>query len=408
MAHDVSLTYARFDHMPPAALALTALLHVAVGLALYWISPLRPVESFENAIEVSMEAPAPLPPIPEAKPEAPPTPPPAASAPPSPPPSPPPPQAAPPTPTPAPTRPAPPMRLGLPPPAAEPSKDSRDVAGAEKPAPQATDIPTPDKTAQEGSREETRKEEPRQEAKEEPKPEPTPEARRAEPEPEPPPPQPQQQQALARPEPTPEPPPPPSPSLEQALPPLEAPPPPVTERDVPKPLPVPRPAPPQQAVRPPPPPPPPAPRPAPQPPAHTQPAPRPSPLGAPPARGAESQSAARPSSPTFQNPADRYGQKQAQEQYLWQVMRRISQFPYVPKDTGPVRTTGTVLTRVTIARDGRLLDVAIERSSGLPSLDSGVIETIRRASPYPPLPADITGDRHTFQLPVSFNFHQQR
>ena len=89
-------------------------------------------------------------------------------------------------------------------------------------------------------------------------------------------------------------------------------------------------------------------------------------------------------------------------------MRRISQFPYVPKDTGPVRTTGTVLTRVTIARDGRLLDVAIERSSGLPSLDSGVIETIRRASPYPPLPADITGDRHTFQLPVSFNFHQQR
>ena len=89
-------------------------------------------------------------------------------------------------------------------------------------------------------------------------------------------------------------------------------------------------------------------------------------------------------------------------------MRRISQFPYVPKDTGPVRTTGTVLTRVTIARDGRLLDVAIERSSGLPSLDSGVVETIRRASPYPPLPADITGDRHTFQLPVSFNFNQQR
>ena len=57
-------------------------------------------------------------------------------------------------------------------------------------------------------------------------------------------------------------------------------------------------------------------------------------------------------------------------------MRRISQFPYVPKDTGPVRTTGTVLTRVTIARDGRLLDVAIERSSGLPSLDSGVIEKL--------------------------------
>lgn len=58
MAHDVSLTYARFDHMPPAALALTALLHVGVGLALYWISPLRHVDPFEDVIEVSMEAPA--------------------------------------------------------------------------------------------------------------------------------------------------------------------------------------------------------------------------------------------------------------------------------------------------------------------------------------------------------------
>ncbi|WP_439610161.1 energy transducer TonB family protein [Reyranella sp.] len=408
MAHDVSLTYARFDHMPPAALALTALLHVAVGLALYWISPLRPVEPFENAIEVSMEAPAPLPPIPEAKPEAPPTPPPAASAPPSPPPSPPPPQAAPPTSTPAPARPAPPMRLGLPPPAAETSKNPQDVAGAEKPATQATDIPTPDKTAQEGSREETRKEEPRQEAKEEPKPEPTPEARRAEPEPEPPPPQPQQQQALAPPEPTPPPPPPPSPSLEQALPPLEAPPPPVTERDVPKPLPVPRPTPPQQAVRPPPPPPPPAPRPAPQPPAHTQPAPRPSPLGAPPARGAESQSAARPSSPTFQNPADNYGQKRAKEQYAWLVERRLAQFPYVPKEAGPIRQTGSLLLRLTVSREGRLIDVVLEKSSGLASLDSGVIETLRRASPYPPVPADIPGDRYTFQLPVNFNYNQNR
>lgn len=392
MAHDVSLTYSRFEHMPPAALALTALLHVGVGLALYWISPLRHVDPFEDAIEVSMEAPAPLPPIPEAKPEAPPVAPPA--APPAPPPAPPP-QATP-TPTPAPA--APPTRLGLAPPPAERSTDPRDVAGAENPSRQATDIPTPDKTPQDGPKEEAKKEEPAQEAREEPKPEPKPA-------PEPPP----QQQALARPEPAP-PPPPPPPSLEQALPPLEAPPPPVTERDVPKPLPVPRPAPPppQQAVRPPPPPPAPAPRPAPQPPAQAQQPPKPSPLAAPPQRGAEQQSAARQSSPTFQNPADNYGQKRAKEQYAWQVERRLAQFPYVPKESGPVRQTGSLLLRLTVSRDGRLLDVVLERSSGLSSLDAGVIETLRRASPYPPVPADIPGDRYTFQLPVNFNYNQNR
>lgn len=400
MAHDVSLTYSRFEHMPPAALALTALLHVGVGLALYWISPLRHVDPFADAIEVSMEAPAPQPPIPEAKPEEPPVvPPPAASAPP--PPAPPPPQAAPatPTPTPSPAPAAPPVRLGLPPPAAEPSTNPRDVAGVEKPTGQAPDNPTPDQTPQEGSKENARKEEPPQEARQEPKPElkpePPTESKRIEPEPAP------QQQALAQPEPPP--PPPPLPTLEQALPPLEAPPPPVTERDVPKPLPVPRPAPQQQAVRPPPLP---APKPpTPQPPAQS--APRASPLTAPP-RTSEPQTAARQSSPTFQNPADSYGQKRAQEDYRLRVVQRISQFPYQQKTMGEIRGQGTVVVRMTISREGRLLDAVLERSSGLGSLDAGVLESIRRASPYPPLPADITGDRHTFQVPFAFKYDAPR
>ena len=32
MTHDVSLTSSRFEHMPPTALALAALLHVAAAL----------------------------------------------------------------------------------------------------------------------------------------------------------------------------------------------------------------------------------------------------------------------------------------------------------------------------------------------------------------------------------------
>ena len=136
---------------------------------------------------------------------------------------------------------------------------------------------------------------------------------------------------------------------------------------------------------------------------------RPSPLGQQPQRAPDRESASRqPPSATFQNPADSYGTRRAQEQYLWAVMRQISQIPYVPKNTTTIREEGTVLTRVTIARDGRLLNVVLERSSGLSSLDAGVMDTIRRASPYPPLPADIPGSSHTFQLPVSFRFNEQR
>jgi protein TonB len=400
VTHDVSLTYARFEHMPPSAVALAVLLHVGVGLALFWISPLRPVDHFEDAIQITMDAPEAVPAVAERKTE--PVPEPAApSAPPPPPPAP---VASAPTPTPQPV--APPVRLGLPPPPAERSTDPRDVAGVEKPEPKAPDMPTPDTVKEAGPKEEpkpaeAKPEEPKpQEAKQEPPPQ---QQALAQPEPPPPP-----QQALAKPEP---PPPPPPPSLEQALPPLDAPPPPVTERDIPKPPPAPRPptpAPPQQqAARPAPPPPapPPVQRPPPPAPQHQQ--PRPSPLVPQAPGGSNSRAAAQPA-PVFRNPADSYGQKRAQEQYLWQVMRRIAQFPYVPKNTSTIREEGTVLTRVTISRQGELLGVVMEKSSGLPSLDAGVLETIRRASPYPPLPADIPGDRHTFQLPVSFRYNEQR
>lgn len=396
MTHDVSFTASRFEHMPPSAVALAVLLHVGVGLALFWISPLRPVDHFEDAIEVTMDAVVAAPSVAEEK--ATPTPEPAAT--PAPPPPPPAPVASAPTPTPQPA--TPPMRLGLPPLPAERSTDPRDIAGVEKPEPKAPDMPSPDTVSEAGPKEEPKPEEPKpQEARQEPPPQ---QQALAQPDPPPPPPK----EALAKPEP---PPPPPPPSLEQALPPLDAPPPPVTERDIPKPPPVARPATPaprqQQAARPAPPPPapPPAQRPPPPAPQHQQ--LRPSPLAPPAPKGSNSQAAAQPS-PVFRNPADSYGQKRAQEQYLWQVMRRIAQFPYVPKNTSTIREEGTVLTRVTISRQGQLLGVVMEKSSGLPSLDAGVLETIRRASPYPPLPADIPGDRHTFQLPVSFRYNEQR
>ena len=60
------------------------------------------------------------------------------------------------------------------------------------------------------------------------------------------------------------------------------------------------------------------------------------------------------------------------------------------------------MTLVTIARDGRLLDVTISRSSGYRTLDNAVLEVIRQSAPYAPLPNDVLGDRHTFVLPLNY------
>ena len=115
VAHAVSLSYARSDHMSPAAVAMTTTLHVAVAAALYWISPLNYIDTTPDAIAITMEREVPPPPKPET-PQPPPTPEPT-----------PPPQAAAPSAPPPP--PAPPVRMGLAPIAPNPSPDPKATAG---------------------------------------------------------------------------------------------------------------------------------------------------------------------------------------------------------------------------------------------------------------------------------------
>lgn len=267
-----------------------------------------------------------------------------------------PPQAAAPTPS---VPPSPPPRLGL----ARPRSLTPDPS-AKPAAPQPG--PTPSETP-------TQATEP---AKQEP----------TKPEPEP------QQAAAASP-------PPPEPKLEQVLPPVEAPPPPLTAQDFPKPAP-------------PPPPKPPPPKAPPPPPQRAQVPPpqqrlQPSPLSRVPQQRppADSHASAQPAPSPLTNPASQYGQRKAEDDYLWLVMRKLSQYRYYPK-SNVVSEEGVVVMRITVARDGRLLDVALARSSGYPNLDSGVMDTLRQAAPFARLPADIPGDRHTFILPVNY-VHQR-
>lgn len=181
------------------------------------------------------------------------------------------------------------------------------------------------------------------------------------------------------------------------MPAVEAPPPPLSSSDVarlmPPPPPPPPPTPPQPvpeaAPKAPPPPPAVQARPAPPPPAPRQ-QPQPSPLGG----GQPGQSSASVS-PSFVNPAA--SQLRAKEAYLWQVIRRFSQ--YLP-DLRERNEGGTVVLRFVIARNGRLVDASIVRSSGVIALDRGLLEAVRAASPYPPLPNEIPGNQVEFTQPI--------
>ncbi len=216
------------------------------------------------------------------------------------------------------------------------------------------------------------------------------------PTPEPPKPQPpaavEPQQALAPPkidvQPAPEPGPPP---VDKVLPRVEAPPAPLTMQDFVKIAPPP----PHEVVKPLP------QQVAPAPPQHVL---KPSPLSTP-QQQASRDSGSSPN--TFVNPADTYVHTQAADNYLSQVARKISQYRYY-QHTPVVRTVeGVVVTRLVIARDGRLLDVSVVRSSGFQTLDTGLLDTIRKASPFPPLPGDVKGDKASFTLNIPYRLNPE-
>ena len=97
------------------------------------------------------------------------------------------------------------------------------------------------------------------------------------------------------------------------------------------------------------------------------------------------------------NPADTYNRARVADNYLWQIARRLQGYRY---EAHVNVSHGTTVVRVTIARDGRLLDVSVAQTSGVPEFDRGVLAGVRSGSPYDPLPADIQGASATFTLPL--------
>jgi len=202
------------------------------------------------------------------------------------------------------------------------------------------------------------------------------------------------QEAAAKPPPSPKPAPPPEPAppAETKLPDVDVPAAPLSMQDFVRAAP---PPPPQEIIRPL---------------SHLQPAPppaivqqqqpphlQPSPLHNPQPERAPSDSQASATA-TLTNPAQAAARSRASDEYVWAVIRKFAQ--YLP-DLREKNQGGTVVIRAIIARDGRLLESGIVHSSGVAALDKGMLEALRAAAPYPPLPPEIPGDRIVFTQPIT-------
>lgn len=83
------------------------------------------------------------------------------------------------------------------------------------------------------------------------------------------------------------------------------------------------------------------------------------------------------------------------------VMARLERHRRYPNAARARREQGIAHVRVTLDREGALLALALEHSSGFPALDQAALDTFRRATPLPSVP-DERAVPLTLSFPVEF------
>lgn len=70
------------------------------------------------------------------------------------------------------------------------------------------------------------------------------------------------------------------------------------------------------------------------------------------------------------------------------VMARLERYRRYPSSARARRQEGTAQLRVSVARDGSLLHLSLQQSSGFALLDQAALDTFRHAAPLPTVPED--------------------
>jgi protein TonB len=84
------------------------------------------------------------------------------------------------------------------------------------------------------------------------------------------------------------------------------------------------------------------------------------------------------------------------------LLRHVARYQHYPDAARSRRLEGKVDTLFSMSRNGTLIGVWVETSSGQALLDQEAINTIRRAQPLPPIPPELP-DRLNIHIPLAFD-----
>ncbi len=68
-----------------------------------------------------------------------------------------------------------------------------------------------------------------------------------------------------------------------------------------------------------------------------------------------------------------------------------------------LRLKGQVLVQITIAPSGELLSESVLQGSGLSELDAAALASLKQASPFPPIPPEVSAGPLTLAVPFHYN-----
>jgi len=90
------------------------------------------------------------------------------------------------------------------------------------------------------------------------------------------------------------------------------------------------------------------------------------------------------------------------DNYKGKVRRKLSRARYYPAEAKRQGLRGVAHVRFTVTSNGGLAGVSLARSAGSSILDEAALDAVRRAAPFPPIPAGAGRDSWVFTIPIDF------
>ncbi|WP_331371917.1 energy transducer TonB family protein [Sinorhizobium chiapasense] len=92
----------------------------------------------------------------------------------------------------------------------------------------------------------------------------------------------------------------------------------------------------------------------------------------------------------------------AVDNYKGKVRRKLSRTRRYPAEAKRQGLRGVAHVRFTVTSNGGLASVSLAKSAGSPILDEAALDAVRRAAPFPAIPAGAGRDSWVFTIPLEF------